>query len=119
MIKKINSLKKQERLRGSLRFKVIKEEGRCLKGNRLIFNVAPNNLNINRIGVVISSHTAPKSSSRNRYRRLIREAYRIHKSEPATGFDIIVRLKKIDRSLDFKTVERDILYLFKELKLLR
>jgi ribonuclease P protein component len=53
--------------------------------------------------------TIPKKTGnavvRNRWKRLIRESYRLHQAELPTGFDFVVRPKK-DVVADWRLIER-------------
>ncbi len=50
----------------------------------------PNNLNQNRIGLVISKKVSKKAVVRNRLKRIIRENFRQKSNTEFSGFDIVV-----------------------------
>ncbi|MFG0267330.1 MAG: ribonuclease P protein component [Rhodopirellula sp. JB055] len=57
-----------------------------------------------RLGVTIPKKTG-NAVVRNRWKRLIRESYRLHQAELPTGFDFVVRPKK-DVTADWRLIER-------------
>ncbi|MEC7564418.1 MAG: ribonuclease P protein component [Planctomycetota bacterium] len=72
----------------------------------LVVNVASNNQPFCRMGLSVSRHVGG-AVLRNRWKRAIREAFRLNQTELPTGFDIVVRPrrgatfcpKQIDHSL--------------------
>ena len=72
----------------------------------LVVNVAANDLPFCRIGLSVSRHVGG-AVVRNRWKRAIREAFRLNQDGLPTGFDIVVRprrgatlcRKQVDRSL--------------------
>jgi ribonuclease P protein component len=80
----------------------------------LLGHIAPNGLDNNRIGISISAKALPKSAHRNRLKRLIREAYRRNKRKLHSGFDIVIRTKKITAPLSLTQVENDLLHICKK-----
>jgi len=53
-----------------------------------------NGLSHNRLGFSISSKNVRRASSRNRIKRLFREAYRKHKKILKSGYDIVIIVRK-------------------------
>lgn len=58
--------------------------------------------------VVCPSRGFPNAPERNRFRRRVREAYRILKHQVLPGYDLLLQVRPTRRELDIMTV-RDIL----------
>jgi ribonuclease P protein component len=56
----------------------------------LLLLAKPNNLGFNRLGMIVSKKTIPKSAHRNKVKRRIREAFRKTVPVKSTGWDIVV-----------------------------
>jgi len=92
------SLQKKERLRGQKNFFNLLKKGKQCRNLYLKVFCFPNELDYNRIVVIISSKLG-KSWFRNKVRRVIKEIYRVHKNEFSQGYDIGFRLLDGDFSL--------------------
>ncbi|PIU41016.1 MAG: ribonuclease P protein component [Candidatus Omnitrophica bacterium CG07_land_8_20_14_0_80_42_15] len=113
------SLKRQERLKGNPRFKVLKEKAKIVYGASFTVSTLPNNLSFNRVGISISSRRIPKSVERNRIKRLIRETYRLNKNKLKIGFDILVKPRGTSKTkIGLKQVETDLMAAFKKSNML-
>ena len=108
-MKRPYSLRRRERLERYSDFEAARREGRTVKGRRLVINVIPNGLEYNRIGVSISKKALPRSCGRHRLKRLVTEAYRLHKPELKKGHNIVVRGRTMRNASDFKEIERELL----------
>lgn len=76
--------------------------------------VIPNELEIGRLGMVISKKSLPKAHQRNRIKRLIRESFRLNQNE-LCGFDIVVLSRRLVAKIDNEGVYSIIGNLWKEL----
>ncbi|MGH7884974.1 MAG: ribonuclease P protein component [Thermodesulfobacteriota bacterium] len=73
------SFSKRLRIIKSENFKQIFKTGKKIHSENFILYLIQNNLAIPRIGISISKKTSPKSTERNRIKRLIRETFRTSK----------------------------------------
>ena len=74
----------------------------------------------NRLGFSISSKNVKKATSRNRVRRLFREAYRKNKGKLKNGFDIVIVIRKdLHKELTYDSAQAAFLKLAGNIGLLR
>ncbi len=77
------------RLRQSRDFTRLRQEGRAFHSRWVIVSVMPNGLPHNRYGFVTSKQIG-KAVTRNRVRRVMREAVRLFHPQLRPGFDIVL-----------------------------
>jgi len=98
---------KREHLLKTKDFRAVYKKGRSSKKDSVIFYWLRNELTHGRIGFSISSRNVKRASSRNRIRRLFREAYRKNKKALKCGFDIIIIVRKeLVKRGSYKDVEK-------------
>ena len=76
-----------------------------------------NRLGCNRLGVTVSTKVG-NAVTRNRVRRKIKEAYRIHAGKLRSPYDVIVVSRVRAASASFQDIEASLLGLLKQLQLL-
>jgi ribonuclease P protein component len=81
-------MQRQFRLRRSADFVRLRTEGRAWHHPYVILSVAPNALEHNRYGFIVSRHLGG-AVVRNRIRRLLRESVRLSAPRLKTGFDVV------------------------------
>jgi len=81
-------LPRQVRLRQRADFQRIREQGRSWADRRLVLVALPNDLAYSRFGFVVSKRVG-KAVARNRARRLMREAVRLHRPRVRPGWDLV------------------------------
>jgi len=72
----------------------------------LIVNACPNGLDCSRLGLSIGA-VVGNAVTRNRWKRIIREAFRLSRQQLPTGLDLVVRPQKGARP-DFRAVNRSL-----------
>lgn len=70
-------------------FRRLYAKGKSAAVPALAVYVRPNHSNRSRLGITVSTKVG-KAVVRNKIRRRVREAYRIHESEMAPGWDMVV-----------------------------
>ena len=116
---KREGLGRGERLAKPFEYRRVWREGSFQRGRFLGVCLIDNNSKASRIGFSVPKKSVSKAISRNRIKRLLREAYRLNKANIAGAFDIVVFLRnkqpirgKIPFS--FKQVEAELLSLLKK-----
>jgi len=79
--------------------------------------VAPNNLDISRIGILVSAKISKKAVVRNKIKRRIREILRLRLNNIKEGFDIIVLTLPEIKEKSYKEIEESLDNNLKKLKL--
>lgn len=82
------SFPKANRLRKRHQFQKVKCSSQCYVGKCLIIDYFKNNFDKTRLGITVTKRFG-KSHDRNRFKRLVREAFRL--TELPLGFDLIVK----------------------------
>lgn len=102
-MKKIKTLKK------NYEFKNVLTKGKYYLGKYITIYIKNNNENENYIGIAVSTKIG-KAVRRNRIKRLIRESYRIKKSNLKKGYDIVFLWNKKANydEIDFKCINDEI-----------
>jgi ribonuclease P protein component len=83
-------LPREHRLRRAGDFARVRKEGRVWSHPLFVLAVAPNGGTVTRIGFSVSKRVG-KAHVRNRVRRLLREAVRLHIDQIAPGYDVVIR----------------------------
>ncbi len=103
-----NAFRPYERLKRRRDFDRVTREGRSLGDGLFRLRAAPNGLSHGRLGIIVSKRMSRYAPERNRMKRLIREAWRLHKRDLPPGVDWLVipkgnlsrkTLKEVEASL--------------------
>lgn len=112
---KINPLKRKKD------FEQIFKEGEGWRENYLFFKFLPNNLEKNRLGIIVSQKITKKATLRNKIKRQIREIIRskLKEKERSTSFDmVLVALPGLENK-SFWEIKDLINKLFKKTKIIK
>jgi len=110
----LHSFTKEERLRKSREFLLVRNEGRRLKTKSFILYIRPNELNITRLGVAVSAKVGG-AVRRNRLKRLLREVFRRNKTLFPSSTDIMIVAKRGITLGGYDEVEEELRKLFEGL----
>jgi len=83
------TFQKRQRLSRKKEFERVFSKGRRLADANLILYVLPNGLEYSRLGLVVSARFGG-AVKRNRFKRLVREVFRLNKGGIPEGVDIVV-----------------------------
>jgi len=97
--------KKQKILKSSDFHKVYRSE-RKLTGSFLVLYISPNRTQTTRMGLSVNRKFGD-SVKRNRFKRSVREAFRLHLSELAKGYDIVIRPRHEAVRATMREIEAD------------
>lgn len=81
---------KEARLRARRHFQRVARQPTKISGKCVILEYRPNGLLGTRVGITVSRHYGP-AVTRNRFKRIVREAFRIIRGELTPGLDIIIK----------------------------
>ncbi|MFH1782024.1 MAG: ribonuclease P protein component [Candidatus Omnitrophota bacterium] len=114
---KRNAFLKEERLRKYDQIKDIFRTGTPIKGRflKLYIHKRDDGLPKKRVAFVISKRLCNKNSVlRNRYRRLLREAYRLNKHVLNRPLDIVILAQSLQENTRGPEVQKDLENVFKK-----
>lgn len=100
------SLKKEKE------FKKLYTKGKSIANRQIISIVLKNNLNINRLGIVISKKIG-KAVKRNRIRRIFRQCYIDIEDRLKLGYDIIL-IPRAEVEYDYKKTKLSLVHILKK-----
>lgn len=95
-------MRKEERLTRNSQFATVFKEGRYWANDLMTIKAVPNGLELSRFGLTASRKTGP-AVTRNRIKRILREAVRKNPVEP--GWDIVIIARKETAGKGLKEIE--------------
>lgn len=104
------SFPKTRRLLSRNDFRNVAENGSRIAGKFIFIELLKNNLRNTRLGISASKKYGP-SVARNRFKRLVREAFRLNQHLIPAGWDIIVKPRGVAKELSLKEISEDLLNL--------
>ena len=112
---KQNAFPKRLRLGGNEEFKAVIANRRRFSDNVLVLYVAPNSREYSRLGVSVG-RAAGNSVVRNRFKRLVREVFRLNREQLPAGFDYVAIGSKTAKGLTFENATESLLKLAGRIK---
>jgi len=119
MLPKINRIKKKKD------FETIFKKGVSFKNSLLILKVVKNNLNQSRIGFIVSQKVSKKATVRNKIRRRLAEAVKIHMkdisfgAQEKNGLDLVLIVLPIAEKSSFLDIKDALNGIFSKAKLIK
>jgi ribonuclease P protein component len=108
MLPKKNKLKKKKD------FQRVFQKGRYYQGVFINLKLVKNNLDLNRIGIIIGVKVSKKAVIRNKIKRRIEESIRVNTNKIKKGFDIVVIVKPEAVGKSYSKIEENLISLFQE-----
>ena len=101
-------------LKKNYEFLRLYKKGKFFVGKFIILYVLINKSDINRLGITASKKIG-KSVTRNRYRRLIRENYRLYENFVKSGNDFVFVARSSERLPEFLEIKKEMKFLLRKL----
>jgi ribonuclease P protein component len=104
------------KLKKNYEFKKVYTEGRYYVEKFVVMYIIVNNSASNRVGFSVSKKVG-NSVIRNKVKRLMKEVYRKYADNNKIGFDIVFTARVGSGSVDYKTIENNIMSIMRKAKL--
>ncbi len=98
----------ENRLKKKKDFERIFEEGVTMKNSCFFLRLVKNELNITRVGFIVSKKVSRKAVERNRIKRLFREIVRLKMSEIKPGLDMVFIVLSNSKEKSFLELKQEI-----------
>ncbi len=108
--------KGEKRLKKSQEFNKVYRNGRAVVSKNIVLYYCPNGNIFNRLGFSISKKVG-KSVTRNRIRRIYREAYKTMEEQLLKGYDFIIVGRKPSAGVSFHEASKELLRLCRKARL--
>jgi ribonuclease P protein component len=86
----------QNRLPGAREFSAVMANPPCTRDKFFLVFANKNNLDLSRLGVIVSRKVSKRAVDRNRLKRVVREAFRnklVPQTDPGNGVDVVVLVR--------------------------
>jgi ribonuclease P protein component len=110
-------LRQQHRLRHAADVALVRKQGQSWRHPFVILLIHKNNLGVSRFGFTASRHVG-NAVARNRAKRLLREAVRLHLNEIASGWDCLFIVRSNLPKASFVEVETAVLQVLSRAKVM-
>lgn len=98
-------------------FRRLYYRGKTYHSRIAVLHVLPNRSPVNRLGLTVGKKVG-NAVTRNRVRRLLREAYRLREESLKTGFDLVLVAKAEAVGKSFSEVDSNVFYLLRKAQLM-
>lgn len=88
---------------------------RCA-GYWIIIDICPNNIGRTRLGITVTRHFG-KAHDRNRFKRIVREAFRLAKQQIVAGIDIVVKPRPQAQNATSIEIQAELIHLLSKINL--
>lgn len=102
---------KSSRLRKKYQFQRLNHKSKRLVGKWIQVESLPNHLGITRLGITVTKRFG-KSHDRNRFKRIVREAFRLCQNNLIKGLDLVVKSRFNAKEATSNNIQEDLLGLF-------
>lgn len=112
-------LPKEHRLPGKALIRRLFQRGESAYSGNISFRYLENRLSVSRFSLVAGKRVFPRAVDRNRAKRLLREALRLHLTSVRPGYDgVFFYTRKPENMVHFEQVSRDIVAILQRSRLL-
>lgn len=106
---------KTQSLNENHRFRALYGRGKNKAGKTMVIYVMKNRLGpVDRLGITVSKKLG-HAVTRNRIRRRIREAYRLHEQEIKSGYDIVIVARHAAEHAPFEALMDEMMQMLRQL----
>lgn len=101
------------RVRTKYEYQRISRQSKRLTGRFIIIDVRDNHSEVTRLGITVTKKFG-KSHDRNRFKRIIREAFRLIYAQLPKGFDLNIKPRTLAHQAFMQDVQKEIVHLLEE-----
>lgn len=106
-----------ETLKQKRDFDRVHKRGQVFGNRNLVLHYVKNELDHNRIGIVVSKKVSNRAVARNKIRRRLKEIYRLDQERIEVGYDLIFIAKASCLTIDYETLKKSFFHILKKKRL--